>query len=158
MNRFAPLVATAFLVLACATTQSTTVAPQPPPPPPAPPVECPPSAECVPMGDCPTEPTTARIVEIEVDRNGNATPSCVSIQRGNSVVVWTGGRDVARLEVRFKASIEKTPPKDPDCEESECILGKAKHRTKDGHFLYGICVTREDGTKAYCDPKLIINR
>lgn len=174
MRRFVPLFAMTLLLVACGSTSPAPApAPAPPPPPPPPPQEqleeaaptpvpefadCPPSSSCATTGACPTEPATARLVEIVVDKDGNANPYCVKIRKGNSVIVWTATDDVEKLEVRFKPGQLPPSQKDPVCEDAECVLGKAKQWASNDEIGYSICVTRKDGTKAYCDPKLIILR
>lgn len=124
-------------------------APQEPAPPPAA-VDCPPDEEC------PAEPAQGRLVEIQVDGNARAKPSCVRIKKGNTVIVWTGTPDVARLGIAFK-NPPAGGPKNPDCGGAECTLGKAKQGTQNGEFAYEIRIERADGTVVVCDPKIILN-
>lgn len=117
----------------------------------------PPAAtDCGPDDPCPAEPVEGRLVEIQVDGDARAKPSCVRIKKGNTVVVWAGTPDVARLGITFK-NPPAGGPKDPACSGATCTLEKAKQGTQHGEFAYLIRIERRDGTVVVCDPKLILN-
>ncbi len=153
MSRFPRVLALTCLAAAMAGTPAlradAVAAPQEPAPPPA-------ATDCGPDDPCPEEPVPGRLVEIQVDGSARAKPSCVRIKKGNTVVVWAGTPDVARLGITFK-NPPAGGPKDPDCNGATCTLEKAKQGTQHGEFAYMIRIERRDGTVVVCDPKLILH-
>lgn len=153
MSRSPRVLALTFVAAAIAGTPApragALAAPQDAAPPPA-------AADCGPDDPCPAEPVQGRRVEIQVDGSARAKPSCVRIKKGNTVIVWAGTPDVARLGITFK-NPPAGGPKDPACSGPTCTLEKAKQGTQHGEFAYLIRIERQDGTVVVCDPKLILN-
>ena len=96
------------------------------------------------------------VATIAVNRDGIADPECLEVMKGNTTVLWSGGRGVRELHVKFKPG-QPDPPDDPECDGPACVLEKAKHAMKEGTFPYTVEVVRNNGTRVEVDPRLIID-
>jgi hypothetical protein len=112
--------------------------------------------DCEPDIACPSDPEPGNLVEIAVNDQAQVDKPCVRIAKGRTEVVWKGGANVARLEVKFKHGPQGKPV-NPSCEGAECKLTRAAQGLARGRFCYEVFVERTDGTTAVVDPVLIIN-
>jgi len=105
----------------------------------------------------PCTEVTDGTASIAVDTNGIADPECLEIPKNKVDVTWSaaGAANVTQLVVTFDLVDGKKPLDDPECSGVTCTFDKLKAK-KAGEFKYTVNVTRDDGSTASVDPKLII--